>query len=246
MNPLRAFAAASLLACLTAASAQDAAPAPNVPPAVSAAVESVMPGVTPSWIKPAPLDGMWEVAYGPHIFYFSGDGQYVVRGDILAVEGRENLTRPARNKARLDAVESLGESTMIVFEPEKPTHTVTVFTDVDCGYCAKLHSEMQSYLDAGIRVRYLAFPRAGIGSESYERIVSVWCAEDQRQAMTDAKAGRDVPRNLCPNPVSTHYEMGQLVGVRGTPTIVLDSGDVVPGYLPAPRLLEALEQGGAG
>ena len=246
MNPLRVIAAASLLACLTAASAQDGAPAQDVPPAVSAAVESVMPGVAPSWIKPAPLAGMWEVAYGPHIFYFSGDGRYLLRGDILAVEGRENLTRPARNKARLDAVESLGESTMIVFEPEKPAHTVTVFTDVDCGYCAKLHSEMQTYLDAGIRVRYLAFPRAGIGSDSYERIVSVWCAEDQHQAMTDAKAGRDVPRNLCPNPVSTHYEMGQLVGVRGTPTIVLDSGDVVPGYLPAPRLLEALEQGGAG
>jgi thiol:disulfide interchange protein DsbC len=249
-QPLRRLGAGLALLLLPAlASAQEktASPAPavDVPPMVSEGVSKLMPGVTPSWVKPAPMADLWEVAFGPHIFYFSADGRYVLRGDILTTDGRENLTRPARNKARLDSVESLGEATMIVFSPDTPQHTVTVFTDVDCGYCAKLHSEMQSYLDAGIRVRYVAFPRAGIGSESYERIVSVWCAEDQRQAMTDAKAGRPVPRNLCPSPVADHYQMGQLIGVRGTPSIVLETGDVVPGYVPADRLLEALRQSAA-
>jgi thiol:disulfide interchange protein DsbC len=217
-----------------------------VPDAVTAATAKLMPDMAPSWVKPAPMPGLWEVAFGPHIFYISADGQYLLRGDIMNLDSRENLTRPARNKARLDAVESLGEANMIVFSPaQPPRHTVTVFTDVECGYCAKLHSEMQSYLDMGIAVRYVAFPRAGVGSETYDTMVSVWCADDPHKAMTQAKAGQPVAPKSCPNPVAAQYEMGQLVGVRGTPTIVLDNGDVVPGYLPAQRLHDALEQAAA-
>ena len=238
---LRTLVVVPLLAAASLA-AQDV----PVPAAVTAATGKLMPDMAPSWVRPAPLQGLWEVAFGPHIFYISADGQYLVRGDILNLDSRENLTRPARNRARLEAVESLGEANMIVFRPQNEVrHTVTVFTDVDCGYCAKLHAEMQSYLDKGIAVRYVAFPRAGVGSETYDTMVSVWCADDQRKAMTQAKAGQPVAAKSCPNPVAAHYEMGQLVGVRGTPTIVLDNGDVVPGYLPAQRLHDALEQAAA-
>jgi len=219
-----------------------AAAGEEAPPAVRAALEDLMPGMQPAWVKPAPLSGMWEAAFGPHIFYLSADGRHLLRGEILEVATRENLTRPARNAARREAVDGLGEQSMIVFAPERAQHTVTVFTDVDCGYCAKLHSEMQSYLDAGIRVRYVAFPRAGVGSPTYDTMVSVWCADDPHAAMTRAKAREPVQPMSCPNPVARHYEMGQMVGVRGTPTIVLETGDVVPGYLPASRLREAIEQ----
>ena len=134
---------------------------------------------------------------------------------------------------------------MIVFSPDSPdspAETVTVFTDVDCGYCAKLHSEMADYLAEGIAVRYIAFPRAGIPSKSYDTMVSVWCADDQQQAMTDAKARREVPPKSCDNPVASQYEMGRLVGVRGTPTIVMSTGDMVPGYLPARELKKAISE----
>ena len=233
-TPLLALAAPAL-------AAQDMA----VPPEITAATAKLMPDMAPSWVKPAPLKGLWEVAFGPHIFYISADGQYLLRGDIMNLDSRENLTRPARNKARLGAVDSLGEANMIVFRPKVTRHTVTVFTDVECGYCAKLHAEMQTYLDKGIAVRYVAFPRAGVGSGTYDTMVSVWCAADQHKAMTQAKAGQPVEPKSCPNPVAAQYEMGQLVGVRGTPTIVLDNGDIVPGYLPAARLEDALEQAAA-
>lgn len=240
---LHALTLVSLLVLATpAARAQQVV----VPDAVSAAASRLMPDLAPGWIKPSPLDGLWEVAFGPHIFYISSDGQYLLRGDIMHLDTRENLTRPARNKARHDALESLGEQNMIVFEPDQPgTHTVTVFTDVDCGYCAKMHAEMQTYLDLGITVRYVAFPRAGVGSGTYDTMVSVWCADDQRDAITRAKAGQSVEPRTCPNPVAAQYEMGQLLGVRGTPTIVLDNGDAVPGYLPASRLQDAIEQAAA-
>ena len=237
MNRLHA-----LLLCVLLPGALPAVSAQEAPSAVQSAVSALMPEVKPSWLKPAPVEGMWEVAFGPHVFYISADGKHLVRGDILDISTRENLTRPARNAARVEAVESLGEANMIVFEPAAAKYQVTVFTDVDCGYCAKMHSEIQSYLDEGIVVRYVAFPRAGVGSTSYDTMVSVWCASDQQAALTRAKARQPVEPRTCDNPVAQQYEMGQMVGVRGTPTIVLQSGDVVPGYLPAAKLLDALQQ----
>jgi thiol:disulfide interchange protein DsbC len=233
---------------LLLASASAVAQLLDAPPAVNAAVKSLMPDTAPSWLKPAPIAGMWEVALGSHIVYISEDGKHLLRGDILKLdgEGLENLTRPARNRARLGVVDGMGESNLIVFTPNNAQHTVTVFTDVDCGYCAKMHSEMQTYLDAGIRVRYAAFPRAGVGSDSYRKMVSVWCSDDQQTAMTMSKAGQEVVSKSCTNPVAEQYDVGQLVGVRGTPTIVLETGGLVPGYLPASRLLQTILEAKTG
>lgn len=215
------------------------------PEGVRAAMNQLMPGITPEWVKTAPMPGFYEVVYGPHLFYISTDGRYLLRGDVLDLSNNRNLTRPQRKKARLAAIESLGEGSMIVYEPAgQARHTVTVFTDVDCPYCQKLHAELQDYLERGIRIRYLAFPRAGIPSDNYDRMVSVWCAADRQQAMTDAKAQRPVAPAKCDNPVVDHYQMGRMLGVRGTPTIILDSGDIVPGYVPAAELNARFEHGG--
>ena len=132
---------------------------------------------------------------------------------------------------------------MIVFAPEETKYTVTVFTDVDCLYCAKLHREMAALNDYGIKVRYLAFPRAGIHSETYNKMVSVWCADDTQKAMTQAKLNRRVEPKQCKNPVKDHYNMGQLVGVNGTPTMIFDNGELYPGYIPPETLLQALRAG---
>lgn len=217
-----------------------------VPEAVNDAVAKLVPGAAADRVTQAPVEGMYEVVVGPHLFYVSSDGRYMLRGEIVDLDSRRNLTRPARNRARAAAIDGLGEESMIVFSPTNATDTVTVFTDVDCGYCAKLHSEMSDYLAEGIAVRYIAFPRAGIPSKSYDTMVSVWCAEDQQQAMTDAKARRTVPPRTCDNPVASQYEMGRLVGVRGTPTIVMSTGDMVPGYLPASELKKAISEAKAG
>jgi thiol:disulfide interchange protein DsbC len=132
----------------------------------------------------------------------------------------------------------------VIFAPDKPKHTVTVFTDIDCGYCRKLHREIDGYLKAGIRVRYLFFPRAGLGSESFNEAVSVWCAADRQQAMTDAKAGKPIEAKTCENPVIDHMQLGESLQISGTPAIVLESGDLVPGYVPAERLAAMLQAAG--
>lgn len=131
---------------------------------------------------------------------------------------------------------------MIVYAPKQVKHTVTIFTDIDCPYCRKLHKEMQSYLDAGIEVRYLAFPRAGAGSESYKKAVSVWCAKNREEAMTRAKRGETVKSESCKHPVDRHLALVQRLGVNATPTIFLENGRRIPGYVPAQRLLQILEQ----
>jgi thiol:disulfide interchange protein DsbC len=132
------------------------------------------------------------------------------------------------------------ESEMVIFGADDAKHTITVFTDIDCGYCRKLHREIDDYNKENIRVRYLFYPRAGVGSPSYDKAVSVWCADDRKQAMTDAKSGKTLESKSCDNPVKGHLVLGELMGVNGTPAIVLESGELLPGYVPAKRMAQML------
>ena len=131
---------------------------------------------------------------------------------------------------------------MIWFAPEKYDHTVTVFTDIDCGYCRKLHNEMEGYNDKGIRVRYMFFPRAGVGSKSYQKAVSVWCSDDRRDALTKSKQGKQIPMKTCNNPIDVHMALAQDLGLRGTPLVVLDDGTIQPGYAPPDKVAQSYKQ----
>lgn len=217
--------------------------AQEVPVDVIQAIERIIPGAQPDSIERSPIADMYTVAFGPHIVYVSADGKYFFRGDVLEIDSGRNLTEEKRQRARAASIEKLGEETMIVFAPEKTEYTITVFTDVDCGYCVKLHNDMATLNDYGIKVRYLAFPRGGLASQTYEKMVSVWCADDPRDSMTRAKRREQIELKKCTNPIKDHYAMGQLVGVNGTPTLVFENGQVYPGYAPPERLIEALRDG---
>ena len=214
-----------------------------IPSAVTDRLATLVPSAPPTSIRPVAVSGIYEVMYGPELFYMSGDGRYIFRGDILDLEDGSNLSEARRSEARIATIEKLGEDSMVVFAPKETKHTVSVFTDIDCPYCRKFHQEVPALTKAGVRVRYLAFPRAGVGSRGHQQAVSVWCAEDRETAMTDAKAGRDVPQKDCDNPVAKHYQAGRRVGITGTPAIVTDTGRILPGYMPADRLVRLLERG---
>lgn len=196
------------------------------------------PGVHIDSIKPMKNKDLYEVLVGSNVLYISRDGRYMFNGDVIDLKTDENLTETRRNGLRKKLIASVSEKDMIIFGPKTAKHTVTVFTDIDCGYCRKLHSEMDKYIQMGFRVRYLSYPRAGIGSASYQKAVAVWCAEDRNKALTLAKRG-DTPQNkTCDNPVAKEYQLGEKIGVRGTPTIILEDGRMIPGYVPAGRLLQ--------
>jgi thiol:disulfide interchange protein DsbC len=193
-------------------------------------------------VKPTPIPGLYEVVSGSEILYLTEDGQFVFQGDIIDLEAQNILTEVRRNDLRIAAVDAIEEKDMVVFAPAKKTqHTVTVFTDIDCGYCRKLHSEIADYTQNGIKVRYLMFPRAGLNSESYHKAVSVWCAEDRQEAMTRAKRGESVAPKKCPNPVREQAQLGRSLGVQGTPSIILENGQMIPGYVPAAQLAQMLD-----
>ncbi|MGD8275401.1 MAG: DsbC family protein [Thiohalocapsa sp.] len=209
---------------------------------IRAALAKVLPDFKPTSVKATPMEGLYEVEIGPQVMFVTGDGRYLIDGAIVDLETRENIAESAQSRARLRAIDQIGEDNMVTFEAASPEHTITVFTDIDCGYCRKLHGQIQAYNDAGISVHYLFYPRAGEKSESFEKAVSVWCADDRQDAMTRAKAGEKMPNRDCTNPVAQHMELGQLMGIRGTPAIVLDSGEMVPGYVEPKRLAGLLEQ----
>ncbi|MCW9023624.1 MAG: thioredoxin fold domain-containing protein [Gammaproteobacteria bacterium] len=198
-------------------------------------------GIPETSIQSSPIKGLYAVSMPPRLFYVSADAKYIIDGDVIDLAMNENMSQPLRSKVRMDAIESLGEDSMIVFSPEKVKHTITVFTDIDCGYCRKLHNEMAEYNKHGIEVRYLAFPRSGIDSESYNKAVSVWCSRDRKAAMTKAKNNESIPDKSCDNPVAEQYKLGTMMGIRGTPALVLENGQIVSGYVPAARLITALD-----
>lgn len=200
-------------------------------------------------LTPSPVPGLYELVYDASVGYVTADGRYlIINGQLVELESGRNLTAARRKQLVLGAIEGVGEKNMIVFAPKKTLRTITVFTDVDCSYCARLHQEVPALNRAGVKVRYLLYPRAGLGSESAKRIESVWCAKDRQKAIGIAKAGGQVENKTCANPIKEHLHLGQMLGVNGTPALVLDDGRLIPGYAPAAALLNELgikdEKGG--
>ncbi len=210
---------------------------------ITKSLSAVFPGITPDSITPSPMDGVSEVLIGPRLMYISNDGKYLLQGSLVDLETRVDISEARRNAIRVDALNDLGEENMIIFPAKDEKHTITVFTDIDCGYCRKLHAEMDKYNEEGITVRYLMFPRGGVDSPSFEKAVSVWCNKDKQDALTRSKQGETLPKASCDNPIMQEYELGQLIGVRGTPAIITEDGAMLPGYVPAARLSKALQTG---
>ncbi|MGH1537586.1 MAG: thioredoxin fold domain-containing protein [Gammaproteobacteria bacterium] len=206
-------------------------------------LEKLVPQEKPESIKSTAIDGLYEVVFGSDIFYTSADGRYVLQGALLDLDTNENLTETTRTEIRKGLMGKLKPSEMIVFSPkEKPRHTLTVFTDIDCGYCRKLHAEMAELNSYGIEVRYMMFPRSGVNTPSYQKAVNVWCAKDKQISMTKAKAGESLPQANCDNPIAAQFNIGQQLGVTGTPALLLDDGSLIPGYRPAKELAAMLDQ----
>lgn len=178
-----------------------------------------------------------QLKNGPSL-HATADGGYFLVGDLYRIE--ESGPVNESEEAKIQQVENLPIDKMVVFSAQEEKAHISVFTDITCGYCRMLHSEINELNDLGITVRYLAFPRAGIDSEPYNQMVSIWCADDPQKWMTNAKLGKKVPENDCQNPVADQYLLGKSVGVRGTPTLVLSSGKLIPGYVPAAKLAQEL------
>lgn len=209
--------------------------------AIRQAMTKTMPTMKIDSVTPSEIKGLYEVIVGANIFYVSEDGKYLLQGRLVDVAARKDLTEEKLAGTRKKAIEKIGQENMIVFKPKIGKYTVTVFTDIDCGYCRKLHSEIDQYLAQGITIQYLFFPRAGKDSDSYTKAVSVWCAKDRNAALTDAKKGNTPPAKTCDNPIDKHMQLAADFDVKGTPMIVTEKGNIYPGYLPAKQLLEALE-----
>ncbi|MGR8931037.1 MAG: DsbC family protein [Gammaproteobacteria bacterium] len=208
--------------------------------AVRKALNESMPRAKIDSIKPSELKGIYEVVTGANIFYASEDGRYLIQGQLFDAQQKKNITEDKLAGVRTAALDKVGESNMIIFKSENSKHFVSVFTDIDCGYCRKLHSEIDKYMDQGITVRYLFFPRAGKGSESYSKAISVWCADNRQEALTAAKKGGALDARSCDNPVDMHMSLGEAFGMTGTPMIVTEKGSVLPGYVPAAQLAKIL------
>jgi thiol:disulfide interchange protein DsbC len=245
-----------LLACAAGSAptgdtaATPAAPAGAAPAAPAAAATGVaavaarIAGSRPGDFRVTPVPGVYEYRHGAEIIYVSEDGRYAFTGDLFNMAERVNLTEARRKELRQKLLAEVPESSMVIFAAPKPKYTITVFTDVDCVFCRKLHSQIAEYNRLGITVRYLAFPRNGPGSESWSKAQQVWCSADRKSALTRAKLGEEVHAARCDDPVAREYALGRALGIEGTPGIFTASGAMLPGYLPPEEMVSELRGSG--
>jgi thiol:disulfide interchange protein DsbC len=216
--------------------------APAVPPEVRARVVAKLPGASPEDVSASPIPGLYEVTMGGLIAYVSEDGKYLLSGNVYDLDTQMNLTATRRNAARAKALASIPESEMIVFGPPNPKMTVTVFTDIDCGFCRKFHSQIAEVNKAGVRVRYMMYPRTGPGTESWRKAEQVWCSADRRDALTRAKRGEALKVKACgDDAIKAQYEFGSDLGIEGTPAIFTQSGDYIGGFLTPEDLVSSVQ-----
>ena len=202
-------------------------------------------GINPQDVFESEVDGWYTVRQGAIIAYISGDGRYLFQGDLIDLENSVNLSEESRNESRAIMMSEISDEQLIVFTPEVVRHSISVFTDIDCTYCRRLHSQIEEYMAEGIEVRYFLYPRSGPESPSWTKAEEVWCAEDQNSALTLAKLDQKFDTASCDTSIiNTHYSMGQDVGLSGTPAIVLEDGTLFSGYLPPKQLSEAIASAG--
>jgi len=205
------------------------------------ALAAKLPGVTPDELQPSPIAGIYELSRGAEVTYVTADGQFLFTGDLYRVSKSgdfPNLSAQRRNELRKELLAGLPESQMIVFSPAQPKYTITVFTDPECPWCRRMHSQIAEYNRLGIKVRYAFFPREGMDSSAARTLDAVWCSKDRKDALTRAKLGQPVKAASCGvTPTKRSYELGHRIGVESTPNVILEDGELIPGYLPPRDLL---------
>ena len=201
--------------------------------------------ISPEEIFESPIPGWYTIRKGAIVAYISEDGRYLLQGDLIDLEENANLSEQSRNDARVQMMSAVPNEQLIVFSPDEVQHTVSVFTDIDCTFCRRLHSQIAQYMEQGIEVRYFLYPRNGPTSPSWAKAENVWCADDRNEALTAAKLDQEFPTRTCDaSIVSKHYLIGQDVGLRGTPAIVIGDGTLFSGYMPADQLKQAIVASG--
>ncbi|MEX0734951.1 MAG: DsbC family protein [Steroidobacteraceae bacterium] len=237
MNPIgcKLLPAAAMFALASAASA-----APTAKPDIRAEIARRL-DVRLEDVQQSPIDGLYEVRSGAEIGYVSKDGRFYVDGDVFDMTSKNNLTEVRRQQGRLELLAGIADADTIVFGPKDAVrHTLTVFTDVDCTYCRRMHQEIAEFNRLGFRVRYLMFPRSGPDTESWRKAEAVWCSADRQEALTRAKRGEALKAGRCETPIAAQFELARKLGIRGTPGIITDKGEYLAGYMPAASMAEYL------
>ena len=212
-------------------------------------LQAKFPSASINHIAPSEVKGLYSFMLQGDLYYISDNGKYLVKGQMLDISSPKVRNLSSERVAAIQKQESpmrkaeinkLSEDDMVVYKAPEEQHVVTIFTDVDCGYCQKLHRERQDYLDLGITIRYLAYPRAGLKSASADKLRGIWCSNDPQQAMTDAKVRQIYRNGSCQTPFKEHMSLVRKFGINGTPGIILENGDIIGGYLPAQVLSNRL------
>ena len=225
-----------------------ALPIEKIPAPIKDVLAKILPADVPYSVFSSPVSGFYQVVIGMRVVFISDDGKYMINGALIDINSRENITETASAAVRIKMLKDIPESSMIIFEGNKDGalygRNISIFTDVDCPYCKKLHREVPQLSEAGITIRYLAYPRNGTQTSTYQDMVSIWCAKDQKAALEQAlESGNSAQvASKCNHPVQDHMMYAGMFEVRWTPFMIFDNGQAIPGYAPAVEIINEMKK----
>ena len=190
-------------------------------------------------VRKTPFEGLYEVVSQADIFYTNKNADFILQGALHDVRQNKNLTEEGKKHVRQEIIADIPEERFIDFGDPKARYTMIVMTDVNCGYCRKLHEQRAQYAKLGIKLRYLLTPV--LGADSFEKAVSVACAKDPQKSLTRAKMGIPIPAVQCDSAINENLALMQWLGVRGTPAILLEDGTLVRGYVEPQKLMQQIK-----
>ena len=185
----------------------------------------------------------FEIIIKDQILYLTADLKHLLAGNIIDLKTGNNLTEARVKKHRSSVLKNILDADTIIYKPKETSHVITVFTDISCPYCKKLHNEIDKLLENNIEVRYVLFSRNGKNDVAYRDMVSIWCSTNKKELIEKAFNDDFLSSKNCENPLDKNYQLGYELRVNGTPMIFTEDGAVIPGYLPYKRIIEILKSG---
>lgn len=206
---------------------------------ITASLAQIQPAMKPTSISESPIPDLYQVVFGSQVIYMTSDARYLFQGDFYDLEKKVSISESAKSAFRLEKLKKISSEDMVVYKPEKVDAVITVVTDIDCPFCRKLHNEVPDYLQNNVEVRYIFMPLKG--PADMRKTISVWCSDDQQTSLDIAKAGGEVDEAKCDNPIDKHLKLARELGVRGTPAILMENGEMLPGYVPFEKIVAELK-----
>ncbi len=241
-----------IAACLPALADEPLAPKARVAPKASvpkddeASIRKILAERMPNApkidaVRPSPMPGLWEVVIGNEVRYTDPTGSFLLEGELIDLKGKKNLTEERVNQLNRIDFATLPFKDAVVWKNGTGKRRIAVFADPNCGFCKRFEVSLQELKDVTVYTFLLPI----LGGDSPEKTRAIWCAKDRSGAWLGwMLKGEQPPKpgaTCDDSAIERNLALSRKIHVNGTPAILLEDGNRIPGAVGAVELEKRLQ-----